>query len=210
MSHSSEAALWERLGRVDLSGTQTAAKLATKQGPIIMEVTIAADGNVRKVDVVEAADELAAADLARLIGSWSFASTRGSTRGTLTFVLRPRVANNAEFEVIIPARAVGPTMAAAGWSLPQSASVVDVDEVDVSRLDSVVIDVRRRELFAQGHRSGAINLPLASLTPESASLVSGRTVLLDCSYPEPRNCRLASWVISRAGAKTITIIVRAR
>ena len=90
----------------------------------------------------------------------------------------------------------------AGGGRPKAGPPRRIDEAELDSLleagGAVVVDFRDRELYAEGHRDGAINLPLRELrTRATLELRSAQVVIVDC-YSGSRGWR---WRCDLAGER---------
>jgi rhodanese-related sulfurtransferase len=70
-----------------------------------------------------------------------------------------------------------------------------------------VLDIRDRDPFAAGHRSGAINIPFDELeTRARIDLPPHDTVVVDCERIDPFYCESASWALLRLGFPFVSIV----
>lgn len=86
-----------------------------------------------------------------------------------------------------------------------------VHEVDLKQVNSVFLDVRDREAFAEGHRNGAINIPHDEVEARALielSLV--RPIVVDCLNAKFTRCEIAGEALIRQGADVSILVPVAR
>ncbi len=113
--------------------------------------------------------------------------------GTVTDVLSLRLSADEEEDVL----------RVLSGSLPSgSLSNVfeEITEADLGGFPSgspfVVVDIRGREEFAQGHRTGALNIPQEELALRGrAELPDTASVVVDCRTSSRASCRSAAWML---------------
>ena len=87
-----------------------------------------------------------------------------------------------------------------------------IDEAELESLletgGALVVDPRDRELFARGHRDGAINLPMGELQTRAAlELLPARVVIVDCYRGLEGMCDIAGGMLRRLGIPDVAVFV---
>ena len=74
--------------------------------------------------------------------------------------------------------------------------------------DPVLVDPRARDLYAQGHRDGAVNIPERELQSRAAiELPHSRPVVVDCRRGSESMCDVAARVLQRVGFPEVSVFV---
>jgi rhodanese-related sulfurtransferase len=86
-----------------------------------------------------------------------------------------------------------------------------IDEVEFQSLlegGAVVVDARERELYARGHRDGAINLPLQALQLRAAvEILPAPAVIVDCYRGWEGMCDMAGRTLRLVGVPDVAVFV---
>ena len=173
-------------------------------GVAVASILFGFDGRMERVDVLEAPDEDIAEALRDALGRWAI--RRGFTDDAPGGPFK--VSATMVFYFLIEA---GEGRVVSGLSLafertdggrPEAGPLRRIDEAELESLletgGAVVVDFRDRELYARGHRGGAVNLPLSELQTRAAlELPSAEVVIVDC-YSGSRGWR---WRCDLAGER---------
>ena len=74
--------------------------------------------------------------------------------------------------------------------------------------DPVLVDPRARDLYAQGHRDGAVNIPERELQSRAAiELPHSRPVVVDCRRGSESMCDVAARILQRVGFPDVSVFV---
>ena len=175
------------------------------------------DGRMDQVDVLEAPDEDIAEALRDALGRWAI--RRGFTDDAPGGPFK--VSATMVFYFLIEAgegRVVsGPFLAfeRAGGGRPEAGPPRRIDEAELQSLletgGAVVVDFRDRERYAEGHRDGAVNLPLPELWTRAAlELPSAEVVIVDCyrgSWAWQGRCDIAGETLRDLGVPDVAVFM---
>ena len=173
-------------------------------GVAVASILFGFDGRMEQVDVLEAPDEDIADVLRGALGRWTIPPGYAEDAPDGPFKLSATMV----FYFLIEAgegRVVsGPFLAfeRAGGGRPKAGPPRRIDEAELESLletgGAVVVDPRDRERYAEGHRDGAVNLPLRELwTRAAVELPPAQVAIVDC-YSGPRGWR---WRCDVAGER---------
>jgi rhodanese-related sulfurtransferase len=77
-----------------------------------------------------------------------------------------------------------------------------------NRVRAVVLDVRDRETFAEGHEQGAVNIPFGEILARAAAeLRVSRPVVIDCRDPDDV-CAMVAHQLTSSGFSRVSILRR--
>ncbi len=77
-----------------------------------------------------------------------------------------------------------------------------------TRPGPVLLDIRDRETFAEGHEKGAVNIPLGEILARGpAELPASRHIVIDCR-DTPDACAVAAHQLTSSGFKQVSILRR--
>lgn len=187
-------------------------------GVAVASILFGFDGRMERVDVLEAPDEDVADALRDALGRWAIPPGFGEDAPDGPFKLSATIV----FYFLIEAgegRVVsGPFLAferAGGGDGPEAGPPRRIDEAELDSLletgGAVVVDPRDRARYAEGHREGAVNLPLRELQTRAAvELPHARVAVVDC-YSGPRGwrwrCDVAGEMLRDVGVPDVAVFV---
>ena len=173
-------------------------------GVAVASILLDLDGRMEQVDVLEAPDEDIAEALRGALDRWTIPPGYAEDAPDGPF----KLAATMVFYFLIEAgegRVVSGLSLAferAGDGRPKAGPPRRIDEAELESLletgGVVVVDPRDRERYAEGHREGAVNLPLRELwTRAAVELPPAQVAVVDC-YSGPRGWR---WRCDVAGER---------
>ena len=199
-------------------------------GVAVVTVAVGANGNVEKVDILEAPDDAIAGSVRNAVMRWTVPWKTGPDgeaarprTGKLTFYFRiaggvGRVFNPEDLEggPAPPAAPRAPTpppprpAAAPGSVSSASAKTISLD--DLRRLAAAtrptVLDIGTREDFRRAHLDGAVNIPVDELAVRGGiELPAGKPVAIDCTRDEQWRCQAAASSLGQRGFP-VSIVLR--
>ncbi len=181
-------------------------------GVAVASILIGSDGRMERVEVLEAPDADIAEAVRNALGRWVLPQRlfEGNPRGPF------KVASTMVFYFLIEAgegRVVsGPILAAERVADHSAAGELRrIDEAEFKALletgDVVVVDPRERELYARGHREGAINVPVEELDSRAAvELSAARVVVVDCYRSSGSMCDVAGRILRLVGSDVAVFV----
>lgn len=185
-------------------------------GVAVASVLFGFDGRMERVDVLDAPDEGIADALRGALGRWAIPPGFGEDAPDGPFKLSATMV----FYFLIEAgegRVVsGPFLAFERAAVRSAAGPPRrIDEAELESLletgGAVVVDPRDRERYAEGHREGAVNLPLRELQTRAAvELPPARVAIVDC-YSGPRGwrwrCDVAGEMLQDVGVPDVAVFL---
>ena len=186
-------------------------------GVAVASILFGVDGRMEQVDVLEAPDEDVADALRGALGRWTIPPGYAEDAPDGPFKLSATMV----FYFLIEAgegRVVSGLSLAferAGGGRPKAGPPRRIDEAELESLletvGAVVVDPRDRERYAEGHREGAVNLPLRELwTRAAVELPPAQVAIVDC-YSGPRGwrerCDFAGQTLQDVGVPDVAVFV---
>ena len=182
-------------------------------GVAVASIVVGFDGRMERVDVLEAPDADIAEELQNALELWVLPVHPGGPARTAATMVFYFVIEAGEGRVVS-----GPFLAAerAGGGRPVADGLRRIDEAELESLletgGAVVVDFRDRELYAGGHRDGAVNLPLPELQTRAVlELPSTEVVVVDC-YRGSRvwkgRCDVAGQTLLDVGVPDVAVFVQ--
>lgn len=178
-------------------------------GVAVASIVVGFDGRIERVDVLDAPDADIADGLRDALERWTLpVHPDGPRRTGATMV----------FYFLIEA-GVGRVVSGLSLAFERTGVLRSVtgeprriDEAELQSLletsDAVVVDPRDRELYAQGHRDGAINLPLQELQSRAAvELPHAQVVVVACYRGLEGMCDIAGQILRLVGVPDVAILV---
>ena len=180
-------------------------------GVAVASIVVGLDGRMERVDVLEAPDADIAEALQDALERWVLpVHPSGPLRTAATMVFYFLI-EAGEGRVVsglsLAAERTGGGRSVAGERLRR------IDEVELESLletGAVVVDPRVRDLYARGHRDGAINLPLRELQSRAAvELPPAQVVVVDCYRGLEGMCDIAGQILLRlVGVPDVVVFVQ--
>jgi TonB family protein len=206
-------------------------------GVAVAAIATGTDGRVTTVTLLQAPDDDIAASVRTALRQWVFkpATVIGrpgayGLQGRVTFyfrlvagrgrVLNPHDIPGGPALPPGPPPSGGPARRGGSGAPPpppvvrgDHLSIVDLEigEAELTKLQAsarpTLLDIREREEFAAGHRTGAVNIPREELVARAGiEIDKGRTVVIDCSATETSRCRFAADILLK-GLKFTRVLV---
>ncbi len=197
-------------------------------GVAVASVLAGTDGHVETVVVLEAPDPALAATVRDALVRWTFkpvAYKESAFKITARLTFYFRIENGAG-KVLNPEEMPGarwpkkpdpqkteaqPVAAPILMGAPES-SIRFINEnelkLELSSLRPVILDIRERDAFRQGHLEAAVNIPFAELQVRAPiELPYARTLVVDCSSGEPwcENPGAITSILSSGGFPKVSI-----
>ena len=181
-------------------------------GVAVASILIGPDGRMERVEVLDAPDADIGKAMLDALGRWVLPpglfedDRRGRFKVSATMVFYFLI-EAGEARVVS-----GPALAAARVSDHAVAGELRrIDEAEFEALletdDAVVIDPRERELYARGHREGAINIPVAELESRAAlELSAARVIIVDCYRSSGSMCDVAARILRLVGSDVAVFV----
>jgi TonB family protein len=193
------------------------ASLEKKVGGVaVTAILVGFSGRVEKVDILETPDAAIAAAVRDAVLRWTFRpATVGTSpdtwkiQGKLTFYFQ---VTDGKGRVMNPDEMAAAVKPKGNSQAPVNGSVPEIDEMEYARLarggQSVLLDIRDREFFNSGHRSGSVNIPSDEFEIRGPKELSrSQQIVIDCSRKEIQICRRAADLLSRQGFPRVYILI---
>ena len=178
-------------------------------GVAVASIVVGFDGRMERVDVLEAPDADIAEALQDALERWVLPVHPGGPARTAATMVFYFLIEAGEGRVVS-----GPFLAfeRAGGGRPEAGPPRRIDEAELQSLletgGAVVVDFRDRERYAEGHRDGAVNLPLPELRTRAAlELPSADVVVVDCYSGSRGRCDVAGQTLLDVGVADVAVFV---
>ena len=192
-------------------------------GVAVASILIGFDGRMERVDVLEAPDPHVADAVRDALGQWVLPPIRFDHnpgvpyKGMATMVFYFLIEEGEGRVVSGPVLAAERSTADPADDRPADDRPADdrprrIDDAELRELletaDPVLVDPRARDLYAQGHRDGAVNIPERELQSRAAiELPHSRPVVVDCRRGSESMCDVAARVLQRVGFPEVAVFV---
>ena len=179
-------------------------------GVAVVSILVGVDGRMERVDVLEAPDADIAAALQDALERWVLpVHPSGPLRTAATMVFYFLI--EAEEGRVVSGLSLAAERTGGGRSVAGERPR-RIDEMELESLletgGAVVVDTRVRELYARGHRDGAINLPLRELQSRAAvELPHAHVVVVDCYRGFEGMCDIAGQILQLVGVPDVAVFV---
>jgi rhodanese-related sulfurtransferase len=191
--------------------TYPPASLAKKvAGPVVAAIWTDPKGLPEGVQILQAPDTDTGRAVQDALMKWTFRPMVLGMEGLVVFYFhiegsRGAVLNPTEMREVINPRAKNVARA----DEPPVKSVTEPQLRSLSARSSlVVLDIRDRETFVEGHEKGAVNIPFGEiLTRGPAELRASHHIVIDCRDP-PDVCALAAHQLTSSGFSEVFILRR--
>lgn len=182
-------------------------------GVAVASILLGVDGRMERVDVLEAPDADIAEAVRDALGRWMLPQElfeddlRGPFKVAATMVFYFLIEAGEGRVVSGPALAAERTAGRAVAGEPRR-----IDEAELEALletgDAIVVDPRVREMYARGHRDGAINIPGRELQSRAVvELPSAEVIIVDCYRGSESMCVGAARVLRLVGVPDVAVFV---
>lgn len=183
-------------------------------GVSVASIRFGFDGRMERVDVLEAPDADIADAMRDALGRWVLPQTlfeddpRGPFKAAATMVFYFLIEGGEGRVVSGPALAAERTAARSVAGEVRRIGAAELEAL-LETGDVVVVDPRDRELYARGHRDGAINIPEPELQSRAAvELSPAQAVIVDCYRGLEGMCDMAARVLLRlVGVPDVAVFV---
>ena len=204
-------------------------------GVAVAAVSIAVDGRIDKVEILDAPDPDIAAAVREAVMRWVVPWQSGPAgeparprTGKLTFYFRivdgsgrvfnpdempggPRLAVQSRSGAGPGARGSGPPSGAPATAAGTSVKTISVADMQklAAGIRPVVLDIGERDAFRRDHMPGAVNIPVDELPVRAGiELAGGKAVAIDCTRDEMWRCQAARTMLEQQGFTETVILVR--
>ena len=178
-------------------------------GVAVASIVVGFDGRMERVDVLEAPDADIAEALQDSLERWVLPVHPGGPVRTAATMVFYFLIEAGEGRVVS-----GPFLAAerVGGGRPEAGPPRRIGEAELESLletgGAVVVDFRDRERYAEGHREGAVNLPLRELRTRAAvELPPAQVAIVDCTRGLGGTCEIAGRLLRLAGVSDVALFV---
>ena len=182
-------------------------------GVAVASILIGFDGRMERVDVLEAPDSHVADAVRDALGQWVLPPIRFDHnpgvpyKGMATMVFYFLIEEGEGRVVSGPVLAAERSAAEPADDRPRRIDDAELREL-LETADPVLVDPRARDLYAQGHRDGAVNIPERELQSRAAiELPHSRPVVVDCRRGSESMCDVAARVLQRVGFPEVAVFV---
>lgn len=187
-------------------------------GVAVASILLGFDGRMERVDVLEAPDSHVADAVRDALGQWVLPPIRFDNnpevpyKGMATMVFYFLIEEGEGRVVSGPALAAERSTARPADGRPADDRPRRIDDAEFRELletaDPILLDPRERDLYAQGHRDGAVNIPERELQSRAAiELPLSRPVVVDCRRGSESMCDVAARVLQMVGFPEVAVFV---
>ena len=187
-------------------------------GVAVASILLGFDGRMERVDVLEAPDSHVADAVRDALGQWVLPPIRFDNdpgvpyKGMATMVFYFLIVEGEGRVVSGPVLAAERSTARPADGRPADDRPRRIDDAEFRELletaDPILVDPRERDLYAQGHRDGAVNIPGRELQSRAAiELPLSRPVVVDCRRGSESMCDVAARVLQMVGFPEVAVFV---
>jgi TonB family protein len=179
-------------------------------GVVVAAVLFSEKGATDAVDIVQSPDAETGRAVRDAVMRWKIRPIALAARATLVFYFHLKgrdgvVLSPAEMRLVTNPDA----KSVKREDEPPAKHITDAEFRALStRSGTLLLDIRDRETFGEGHENGAVNIPLMELLPRGpAELPVSRHIVIDCRDP-PDFCAVAVHFLASSGFGQVSILRR--
>lgn len=188
-----------------------AVSLAKKvTGVVIAEIRTDTKGAPERVEILQSPDPDTGRAVQDAVMRWRFKPMGMGMEGKVAFYFRLEGSRGLVLSPAEMRKRTNPDAKALSRAEEPAAKSITETEFRAlsSRLRLLVLDTRDRQTFAEGHETGAVNMPFGEiLTRAAAELRVSQPIIIDCRDP-PDVCALVAHQLISSGFTDVSILHR--
>lgn len=183
-------------------------------GIVVVSVVVDEEGTLADSAVLESPDKDIEEAVLKAIRSWRFKpASIGRVSGKLTFYFAIEDGRGIVRQPQLSVQKLEGNAVRSGEirRADQSKSVVVIDEQQIADLRRqttkvVLVDIRSRIAYRYKHRPGTVNIPIDELLVRGpAELNSRSAIVIDCSFGDMNDCRVAALLLVEKKFQTVRV-----